>query len=227
MSGYRGIRIAVAFALIINVSLAARKTNRDFASMSDKDWEKIEEEWETPEEKEEYEYKPPQNKGIDLEKLKKAKGKKREQLIAESQQTSGPTMMFATLDYEGCCNKKKTEEIGTRWAGMLRTSGMDISTYVIEDDQVLFSSQSGMHAHEIRDYVTKQPECVDVTWNSQRHPGPADSAEWNAKNEVKKAKKKEEDDIKAAEKEAVKKAEEKLKKKKKKRKKAAPAKEEV
>ena len=55
MSGYRGIRIAVAFALIINVSLAARKTNRDFASMSDKDWEKIEEEWETPEEKEEYE----------------------------------------------------------------------------------------------------------------------------------------------------------------------------
>ena len=33
---------------------AARKTNRDFAAMTDKDWERIEAEWETPEEKEEY-----------------------------------------------------------------------------------------------------------------------------------------------------------------------------
>ena len=102
---------------------APRKTNRDWASMSDKDWEKIEEEWETPEEKEEYEYKPPQKKGIDIEKLQKAKGKKLQSMIAESQQSAGPTMMFATLDYEGCCNKKQTEEIGTRWAGLLRGAG--------------------------------------------------------------------------------------------------------
>ena len=200
-----------------------RRTNRDWASMSDKDWEKIEEQWETPEEKEEYEYKPPEKKGIDMEKLKKAKGKKLQQMIAESQQSSGPTMMFATLDYEGCCNKKQTEEIGTRWAGMLRTSGMDITTYVIEDDQVLFSSQTGLHAHEIRDYVTQQPECVAVDWNQQRYSGPAETAEWKAKDAVKKAARDEANAKKKAEEEAVKKAEEKKKKKTKKKRKRKDA----
>ena len=34
-------------------------TSKDWSKMSDKDWQKIEEQWETPEEKEEYEYKPP------------------------------------------------------------------------------------------------------------------------------------------------------------------------
>jgi hypothetical protein len=197
---------------------APRKTNRDWASMSDKDWEKIEEEWETPEEKEEYEYKPPQKKGIDIEKLQKAKGKKLQSMIAESQQSAGPTMMFATLDYEGCCNKKQTEEIGTRWAGLLRGGGMDITTYVIEDDQVLFSSQTGLHAHEIRDYVTQQPECVAIDWNQQRHPGPAETDEWKAKDAVKKAAKEEANAKKKAEEEALKKAEAKKKKKKRKKK---------
>jgi len=195
------------------------RTNKDWSAMTDKDWERIEEEWETPEEKEEYAFKPPQQKGVDMDKLMKAKGKKRANILAESQQSSGPTMMFATLDYPGCCDKKKTEEIGTRWAGMLRTSGMDISTYVIEDDQVLFSSQNGMHAHEIRDYVTQQTECVAVDWNQQRFPGPAETPEWKAKDAVKKAEKGAEKAKREAEQAALKKAEVKRKKKKKQKKK--------
>ena len=109
-------------------------------------------------------------------------------------------MMFATVDYPDCCDKKKTEEIGTRWAAQLRASGMDIATYVIEDDQVLYSSQTGLHAGEIRDYVLEQPECVAVEWNQQRTAGPAETPEWRAKNEARKAegeakrKKKEQED---------------------------------
>ena len=45
--------------------------------MTDKDWEAIEKEWETPEEKEEYEYRPPKQKGIDMEKLKETKDPKK------------------------------------------------------------------------------------------------------------------------------------------------------
>jgi hypothetical protein len=178
-------------------------------------------------------------------------------MIAESQVSAGPAMMFATLDYEGCCVKNKTEEIATQWAAMLRTSGMDVSTcafalaalspgrtsgaahaccclhsslragvrwdcrYVIEDDQVLFSTQTGTHAGEIRDYVTKQKECVAVEWNQKRTPGPAESEEWKAKDAVKKAKREEERKQKEAEDAAIKAREEKLKKKKKKKKKAA------
>jgi hypothetical protein len=144
-------------------------------------------------------------------------------MIEESQVSSGPTMMFATLDYEGCCTKNETEKIGTRWAGLLRTAGMDISTYVIEENQVLFSSQAGLHAGEIKDYVLKQPECVAVDWNSKRTEGPAWSPEWQADYDAKKADKEAKRVAKEEEEARVKKAEEKLKKKRKRKKKAAAA----
>ena len=130
-------------------------------------------------------------------------------------------MMFATLDYPGCCEKKQTEKISTEWAAQLMSAGMSIQTYVIEDDQVLFSSQTGNHAHEIRDYVLEQKECVAVEWNSKRTPGPAETEEWKAKDAAKKAEKEAAKQKKDAEEAAVKKAEEKLAKKRKAKKKAA------
>merc|ERR1719316_1375472 len=134
-----------------------------------------------------------------MDKLMKAKGKKRAKILSEAQQTSGPTMMFATIDYPGCCTKKKTEEIGTRWASMLRTGGMDIQTYVIEDDQVLFSSQAGLHAGEIKAYALSQPECVAIEWNQRRSPGPAETPEWKARDAERKAEKDAEKAAKKAE----------------------------
>ena len=92
--------------------------------------------------------------------------------------------------------------------------------YVIEADQVLFTSQAGMHAGEIRDYVLQQPECVAVEWNQQRMSGPAETAEWNAKDAEKKAQKAADKAAKEAEEAAVKKAEEKRKRKRKKKRKA-------
>lgn len=158
-------------------------------------------------------------------------------------------MMFAEIDYEGCCEKKKTEKIATEWAAMLQSTGMDVSTYVIEADQVrspanarpeprprprlsrtllaftppsisrliqvLFSTNSGSFSNEIKEYALKQPNCVSVTFNSNRVAGPAETPEWIEKNEAKKAAKaatkKAKDDAEAA----VKRHEEKLKQKKK------------
>ena len=71
-------RRSFALALLFVCFAAARpRSNKDWAKMSDKNWDEIEKEWETPEEKEEYEYKPPQQKGIDMEKLKKTKDPKK------------------------------------------------------------------------------------------------------------------------------------------------------
>ena len=164
-----------------------------------------------------------------MEKLKKTKDpKKVKEMIAESQVSSGPAMMFATLDYPGCCDKKQTEKIGTEWGALMQSSGMSVQTYVIEADQVLFSTQTGYHAHEIRDFVSKQKECVAIEWNQVRTPGPAETPEWKAKDAVKKAEK---DKNQAAAKETeekTKKAEEKLKRKRKAaKKKAKKAKEEL
>merc|ERR1711935_1310634 len=191
--------------------------------MSDKDWDRIADEWEEPEEKEEYAYKPPKPKaGLDMEKLQKLKGnpKKMQAMIAESQQTAGPTMMFATIDYEGCCVKADTEKLANRWRSLLYSTGMDAQAYVIEDDQILFSSQHGLHADEIKQFALQQPECVAVEWNQNREAGPAETEEWKANSAVKKAAK----DAGAAKKKAEKLAQEaaasKAKKKKKKKKKA-------
>tara|TARA_B100000768_G_scaffold69900_1_gene67157 strand:- start:951 stop:1100 length:150 start_codon:yes stop_codon:yes gene_type:complete len=46
-------------------------------------------------------------------------------MIAESQQTAGPTMMFATVDYDGCCVKAETEKMANRWSSLLYSTGMD------------------------------------------------------------------------------------------------------
>ena len=51
---------------------AKPRTNKDWSKMTDKDWDAIEKEWETPEEKEEYEYKPPKQQGIDIDQLTKS-----------------------------------------------------------------------------------------------------------------------------------------------------------
>ena len=124
--------------------------------------------------------------------------------------------------------------------------------YVIENDQILFSSQHGLHAGEIKQFALEarshprpvctptapapsrphpparppplvsrpssppplcplspgrrpwwqQPECVAVEWNQNRVAGPAETAEWRAKDAVKKAAREEENAKKKAEREA-------------------------
>ena len=225
------MRLLLLAALALAVGGAKPKTSRDWSSLSDKDWERIEKEWEDPEEAEEYAFKPPQQKGIDMEKLKKTKDPKKVQaMVAESQQSAGPAMLFATVDYPGCCNKKQTEDITTKWSALLASAGLDANVYVIEDDQVLLSTQHGLHVNEIKEYVLKQPECVAVDLNSARTPGPAETEEWKARDAEKKAAKAKRDEATKAEKEKDKKTQEwleKRKKKKRKAKKAARGKDEV
>lgn len=63
--------------LAVLCSVSARQmSNKDWAKMNDKDWDRVFDEWEDEDEKEEYAYKPPKPKGggIDMEKLTKFKG---------------------------------------------------------------------------------------------------------------------------------------------------------
>jgi len=214
------VRVCLMLSLFVSVG-ARQKSNKDWGKMSDKDWDRIADEWEDEEEKEEYAYKPPKQKaGLDMEKLQKLKGnqKKMQEMIAESQQTAGPTMMFATVDYDGCCVKAETEKMANRWSSLLYSTGMDAQAYVIEDDQILFSSQHGLHANEIKQFALQQPECVAVEWNQNRVAGPAETEAWKAKNAVKKAAKDAEVAERKTEKEAQDKAAASKAKKKKKKK---------
>ena len=56
--------LVVLVACCAACALARQKTSRDWGKMTDKDWERIESEWETPEEAEEYAFKPPTPKVV-------------------------------------------------------------------------------------------------------------------------------------------------------------------
>ena len=191
MTSRRKIALLALVLLASDAAAKKQRTTKDWAKMSDADWDRIESEWETDEEKAEYEYKPPTQRGIDMSKLSdpklKKNPKKMQEMIAESQVSSGASMMFATVDYPGCCVKKKTEEIAGRWSSLLASTGQDAKPYVIEDNQILFATQLGFHAHEIKTFALQQPETVAVEWNQHRTPGPAETPEWKAKNEAAKA----------------------------------------
>ena len=61
-----------------------------------------------------------------------------QELVAESQVSTGPAMMFATVDYEGCCNKSATEKVTGKWSSLLRSAGMDANlcaTFVSTDSR--------------------------------------------------------------------------------------------
>mmetsp|Transcript_8251 Transcript_8251/g.18097 ORF Transcript_8251/g.18097 Transcript_8251/m.18097 type:complete len:249 (-) Transcript_8251:173-919(-) len=180
-----------------------QRTSRDWSKMTDADWQEIEKEWETPEEKEEYEFRPPPQKGLDMEalqreidKIPKKKGKKAadkraqkmQALIAEKQQSSGPVMMFATVDYEGCCTEKKgTDELASKWSSLMSSASVEQSPYVVSNDSILFTSQAQSVVHEIKSFLLAQPEVVAVEINQVRTPGPAETPEWKAKDAVRKA----------------------------------------
>ena len=130
MTSRRKIALLALVLLASDAVAKKQRTTKDWAKMSDADWDRIESEWETDEEKAEYEYKPPTQRGIDMSKLNdpalKKNPKKMQEMIAESQVTSGPTMMFATVDYPGCCDEKKpTEELANKWSSLLYSTGMD------------------------------------------------------------------------------------------------------
>ena len=74
MTAAARVRVCLLLSLLVGIE-ARRKSGKDWGKMSDKDWERIADEWEDPEEKAEYEYKPPQPKAsLDMDKLQKLKG---------------------------------------------------------------------------------------------------------------------------------------------------------
>lgn len=62
-------------SLLVLTSAGRAKTNKEWASMKEKDLDKLLEQWEDDEEREEYAYKPPkQGGGVDIDHLKSLKG---------------------------------------------------------------------------------------------------------------------------------------------------------
>ena len=66
-------------------------------------------------------------------------------MIEESQQTAGPTMMFATVDYEGCCVKAETEKIDAR----PYTEGVNLQIYTPGPRDQTFTKGQSLHKSRV------------------------------------------------------------------------------
>uniref|UniRef100_A0A7S4ETQ5 Uncharacterized protein n=1 Tax=Chrysotila carterae TaxID=13221 RepID=A0A7S4ETQ5_CHRCT len=198
----------VLLSLLPCIQAKKQRSSSEWSKMTDADWERVESEWESNDEQENEPPKPAGG-GFDIKALQeqlaqankkgKRKGKKKVD-VAEmlgNQPTGGPTMMFATIDYPGCCTEKPpTERLANKWSALLHSAGMQQSAYVVENDIILFSTQAGLHAKEIKEFLLEQPECVAVEWNQVRTPGPAETEEWKRVDAAKKAEKKAEREAK-------------------------------
>jgi len=206
------MRSAELFALLLVLPLArpgARKENRDWAHMTDSDWNKIEEDLEEPEERAEreaaerkmkakfdraksgapagFDMNAFQNAKTDAErqamlgKLGKAKPKKEGQGLALGH-------VFVTVrDFEGCCpsDRKALTALGRKWSSLLGSTGMDAAFSVWKDDQLAFETKYEDHVREITEFALMQPEAALVRHDLEDTCGPAATPEWIAEHEQK------------------------------------------
>eukprot|EP00455_Lapot_gusevi_P024550 TRINITY_DN255_c0_g1_i2.p1 TRINITY_DN255_c0_g1~~TRINITY_DN255_c0_g1_i2.p1 ORF type:complete len:189 (-),score=86.94 TRINITY_DN255_c0_g1_i2:92-658(-) len=110
---------------------------------------------------------------------------------------SGHTQMaFVTLRPEYSTTKSATELLGYKWAEILKTGGVRMRPYAVEDDKLLFVTEGGLNdMSQVQKYVMDQPESLEFEWNQQKVK-PSRIAEKAFKRDQKK--KKQEEKKKAA-----------------------------
>jgi len=187
--------VLAAIALsALPMTMSRRKTNRDWSSITEADWHRIEEELEEPEDKEAREKarermeRKKQMGGIDVDKLNAAKTQEERNKIlhkaAEAHKTPGKGeamgYVFITVNFDGCCpsDRKKVKELGRKWSSLLSSGGMDQGYNVWADDRLGFQTTHENHVKEITDFMMMQPEVALVRHDMENTYGPAATPEW-------------------------------------------------
>lgn len=70
-------------------------------------------------------------------------------------------------------DQREVDRVGMRWQQSLLNAHLDTERFVIEANRFLFHITDGAQAFEIRDFLTKQPECESVTFEGMTTEGPA------------------------------------------------------
>ncbi|KAF5906186.1 LDLR chaperone MESD, partial [Clarias magur] len=180
------VLLFVAFILSVQCSDSTPKKKKDIRDYNDADMARLLEQWEKDDDIEEgdlpeHRRSPPP---IDFSKVDPSKP---EELLKMSKK--GKTLMvFATVS--GNPTEKETEEITSLWQGSLFNANFDIQRFVVGSNRVIFMLRDGSYAWEIKDFLTLQERCEDVTVEGQVFPGKAaNKANKKEPNETKKKKK--------------------------------------
>nr|AFK11044.1 LDLR chaperone MESD-like protein [Callorhinchus milii] len=180
--------LALAVVLLLCVTAAAedgakqkaQRKKKDIRDYNDADMARLLEEWEKDDDIEEGdlpEHKRP-SAPIDFNNIDPSKP---ENLLKMTKK--GKTLMiFATVS--GNPTEKETEEISGLWQGSLFNANYDVQRFVVGSDRVIFMLRDGSYAWEVKDFLTNQERCTDVTVEGQVYPGKG------KRNEIKPDKKK-------------------------------------
>lgn len=79
-----------------------------------------------------------------------------------------PVMMFVGM--KPGVDQRYTENVSTRWAQSLLNAHLQAERYIVAPDRVMFMIRDGVQAWDIKEYLVKQTECVEVVLNSQPFP---------------------------------------------------------
>ena len=231
-------------------AVLAKKSNRDWASMTDADWEKIEEDLEEPEDKKEREEAVAaaerkmnnQNQGFDMDAYQNAKTEEEKQSIlraaaaAKDKPGKGQALgyVFVTVDFPGCCDnttvdpkRKVVTELGMKWSAQLSATGMATSASVWKDNQLSFQTTHDNHVREITEYMLMQPEAAVIRHDLENTYGPAATPEFREQWERQIAEREAAKEAKIQKNKAEMERAKRAKKKKRKTKSRQPAKEEL
>ena len=95
-----------------------------------------------------------------------------------------PVMIFVGI--KGDPTEEYTEKVSGRWMQSLQNAHMPVQRYVVAPNRVMFLTQDGSMAWDIKDYLVTQTECTTVTFDQLSSPCAGSEPEEtpNAKTEL-------------------------------------------
>ena len=103
---------------------------------------------------------------IDIEALRDGRMKP-EDLMRQSKKNK-PVMIFVGI--KGDSNEARAQKISGRWMQSLQNAHISVQRYVVSPDRILFLTQDGSKAWEIRDYLVTQTDCTTVNFEQLSFP---------------------------------------------------------
>ncbi|XP_017333591.1 LRP chaperone MESD [Ictalurus punctatus] len=180
------VLLFVVFILSVHCSNSNPKKKKDIRDYNDADMAKLLEQWEKDDDIEEGdlpEHRRP-SPPIDFSKVDPSKP----QDLLKMSKKGKTVMVFATVS--GNPTEKETEDVTSLWQGSLFNANFDVQRFVVGSNRVIFMLRDGSYAWEIKDFLTLQERCEDVTVEGQVFPGKAANKanKEKAQNETKKKK---------------------------------------
>jgi hypothetical protein len=134
-----------------------RRDLKDWSKITDKDFEKLEDNWMADEEED------PED-----ESFKWQRGPNGERRPPERK---GPKTEMGFVELTAGTTKPQTEELAKQWQKLMHTGAVPVKAFAIEDNKVLFVVEGGFQdMFRVKQFCLDQPQVVEFEWNQKKYP---------------------------------------------------------